>query len=64
VMRYHREIFKLIDRWEPEMRAGDPFYNPNLTLAGMDYGLRRKAEIDYITFYKKLKEKYTKEGKL
>lgn len=64
VMRYHREIFRLIDRWEPEMRAGDPFYNPNLTLAGMDYGLRRKAEIDYITFYKKLKEKYIKEGKL
>lgn len=64
VMRYHREIFRLIDRWEKEMRAGDPFYNPNLTLAGMDYGLRRKSEMDYIDFYKKLKEKYIREGKL
>jgi GT2 family glycosyltransferase len=64
VMRYHREIFKFIDRWETEMRKGDPFYNPNLTLAGMDYGLRRKDEIDYIDFYKKLKDKYIKEGKL
>ena len=37
VMRYHREIFRLIDRWEEEMRAGDPFYNPNLTLGrGME----------------------------
>ena len=64
VMRYHKEIFKFIDRWETEMRRGDPFYNPNLTLAGMDYGLRRRDEIDYIDFYKKLKEKYIKEGKL
>ena len=64
VMRYHKEIFKFIERWETEMRAGDPFYNPNLTLAGMDYGLRRASEIDYIDFYKKLKEKYIKEGKL
>ncbi len=64
VMRYHREIFRLIDRWEDFMRAGDPFYNPNLTLMGMDYGLRRASEPDYIDFYKKLKEKYIKEGKL
>ena len=64
VMRYHREIFRLIDRWEDVMRAGDPFYNPNLTLAGMDYGLRRASEPDYIDFYKKLKEKYIREGKL
>jgi GT2 family glycosyltransferase len=64
VMRYHREIFRLIDRWEDTMRAGDPFYNPNLTLAGMDYGLRRASEPDYIDFYKKLKEKYIREGKM
>ncbi len=64
VMRYHREIFRLIDRWEKEMRAGDPFYNPNLTLMGMDYGLKRASEPDYIDFYKKLKEKYIREGKL
>lgn len=64
VMRYHTEIFRLIDHWEDEMRAGDKFYNPNLTLAGMDYGLKQKAEIDYIDFYKKLKAKYIREGKL
>jgi GT2 family glycosyltransferase len=64
VMRYHREIFRLIDRWEELMRAGDPFYNPNLTLMGMDYGLKRASEPDYIDFYKKLKEKYIREGKL
>lgn len=63
-MRYHTEIFRLIDHWEDEMRAGDKFYNPNLTLAGMDYGLKQKAEIDYIDFYKKLKAKYIREGKL
>ena len=64
-MRYHREIFRLIDRWEPEMRAGDPMYNPNLSPGG--HGLRplgARQKIDYITFYKKLKEKYIKEGKL
>jgi len=65
VMRYHREIIRLIDRWEDFMHiGGDPFYNPNLTLMGMDYGLRRASEPDYIDFYKKLKEKYIREGKL
>lgn len=64
VFRYHTEIFRLIDKWEDFMRKGDPFYNPNLSLAGVDYQLKRKTEIDYIDFYKQLKQKYIKEGKL
>ena len=33
-----RELF--IDRWLPDLRRGDPYYNPNFTLDKFDYTLR------------------------
>jgi GT2 family glycosyltransferase len=30
----------LLDRWEEQIRNGDPFYNPNFDLARTDYALR------------------------
>jgi GT2 family glycosyltransferase len=30
----------LLDRWEPVIEGGDPYYNPNLVLERGDYSLR------------------------
>jgi len=37
VGRFHDEIRHFMKKWEEELRAGDPFYNPNLTLIGRTY---------------------------
>ena len=48
VARFHREIGIMASRWEAELEAGDPFYNPNLTLTGRSWTcrdeLREKAK--------------------
>lgn len=40
IARFHREIGIMVSRWEAELEAGDPFYNPNLTLTGRSWTCR------------------------
>ena len=37
--RFQAEITKLQTKWEEEIKAGDPFYNQNLTLHRADYSM-------------------------
>ena len=37
--RFKREIDRFQQKWEQEIRAGDPYYNPNLTLHRADYSM-------------------------
>ncbi len=37
--RFQSEITRLQMKWEPEIREGDPYYNPNLTLHRADYSM-------------------------
>ncbi len=39
--RVNQESERFQRRWKKELAAGDPFYNPNLTLEKNDYSLRR-----------------------
>ncbi|MDO4632288.1 MAG: glycosyltransferase family 2 protein [Eubacteriales bacterium] len=39
--RIRRETALFTERWSEEIAAGDPFYNPNLTLETADYSLKR-----------------------
>lgn len=41
VERFNGEVEILLSRWRTLIEAGDPYYNPNLTLDGMDFSLRR-----------------------
>jgi GT2 family glycosyltransferase len=47
VARFNGEMDLFKEKWERELRAGDPFYNVNLTLARNDFTLRNPYEIDY-----------------
>lgn len=47
VARFNGEMDLFKEKWEQELRAGDPFYNVNLTLARNDFTLRNPYEIDY-----------------
>ena len=38
--RFNNEISKFIDRWYDLLVAGDPYYNPNLSITRNDYVLR------------------------
>lgn len=38
--RFNGEIFRFQERWGKELKAGDPYYNPNLTLDSEDFDLR------------------------
>jgi len=38
--RYNRESEKFRKKWEKELEAGDPYYNPNFSLDRSDYSLR------------------------
>ena len=40
VRRFQSEIEFMRSRWIGLLKAGDPCYNPNLTLASWNYGLR------------------------
>lgn len=37
--RFQNEIDKLQAKWKSELEAGDPYYNPNLTLHRADYSM-------------------------
>lgn len=39
VARFNTEINRFKSRWGKELQAGDPYYNPNLTLAREDFSL-------------------------
>lgn len=38
--RYQREVERFHERWEKELAAGDPYYNPNFTREKEDFSLR------------------------
>lgn len=38
--RFNSEIFRFQDKWGDELKVGDPYYNPNLTLDSEDFSLR------------------------
>lgn len=40
VARFNGEIFRFQDKWQKELKQGDPYYNPNLTLEREDFSLK------------------------
>ncbi len=53
VRRFHGEIAHFVKRWEKELSAGDPFYNPNYTLIGRTYTCKdyvREAKPPYLKY--------------
>lgn len=40
VERFNQEMARFLDRWGDEVKAGDPYYNPNLTLDKADFSLK------------------------
>ena len=41
--RHQADIQKFKERWQTELLAGDPYYNPNLTRVRTDFSLAWKA---------------------
>lgn len=40
IERFNREIARFLDRWGDQVKAGDPYYSPNLTLDKADFSLK------------------------
>lgn len=40
IERFNQEMARFLDRWGEEVKAGDPYYNPNLTLDKADFSLK------------------------
>ena len=40
-VRFEGEINRFKARWKAELEAGDPYYNPNLTLMAENFALRQ-----------------------
>lgn len=40
IERFNKEIAKFLDYWEEDVKKGDPYYNPNLTLRKADFSIR------------------------
>ena len=40
VERFNSEVNRFMNRWDKELKAGDPYYNVNLSLDRSDFGLR------------------------
>lgn len=38
--RFNSEIFRFQELWGPQIKAGDPYYNPNLSLDSEDFALK------------------------
>ena len=38
--RFQGEVLRFQNRWEKELQAGDPYYNPNLTLDREDFSAK------------------------
>ncbi|MDO4616795.1 MAG: glycosyltransferase family 2 protein [Lachnospiraceae bacterium] len=44
IMRFQQEIATFNKYWSENLQAGDPMYNPNLTMISQDFSLKRKSE--------------------
>ncbi len=44
IMRFQKEIATFNKYWKENLDAGDPMYNPNLTMISQDFSLKRKSE--------------------
>ena len=44
VQRFNGEIQRFYSKWDPELEAGDPYYNPNLTLRAENFALKPESE--------------------
>lgn len=42
--RFEGEVQRFQERWKKELAAGDPYYNPNLTLDREDFSIKRENE--------------------
>lgn len=42
--RFEGEVHRFQERWKKELEAGDPYYNPNLTLDREDFSIKRESE--------------------
>lgn len=40
VERFNSEVARFIERWNKQLQAGDPYYNPNLSLDKADFSLK------------------------
>lgn len=40
IERFNREVAQFLDRWGDQVKAGDPYYNPNLSLDKADFSLK------------------------
>ena len=40
IERFNGEIAQFLARWGEDIKAGDPYYNPNLSLDKADFSLR------------------------
>ena len=38
--RFQGEVMRFMSSWDKELKSGDPYYNPNLTLVREDFSLR------------------------
>ena len=39
--RFEGEVRRFQERWKKELAAGDPYYNPNLTMDREDFSIKR-----------------------
>ena len=46
IKRFNGEVMTMLDRWKDIIKAGDPFYNPNLSLIKESYTLKSLEEIE------------------
>lgn len=44
ILRFQKEIATFHKYWSENLKAGDPMYNPNLTMISQDFSLKRKSE--------------------
>lgn len=44
VARFNSEIQRFYSKWDPALEAGDPYYNPNLTLRTEDFAIKPANE--------------------
>ena len=44
IMRFQQEIATFHKYWSENLKAGDPMYNPNLTMISQDFSLKRRSE--------------------
>ena len=51
VERFNREIKRFHSKWKPQLEAGDPYYNNNLTLDSEDFARKKPGEPDRIHMY-------------